>query len=324
MIEGQWNHLLELARSTLKDGKKIVVFGWQDSNHNPDTRDLEKTGRVVFIINSKKGRRPKQIPNCLIVTTRFVDKNQHRILEKSRDSILFKGTLQIAEIKDLLGSCADLIFTQGKPNRIRIRKKHTIPQEEAVVEVCSTRAEEPNTVHVEEQTQTEFNETPSTPTEETVPMTTDIYVTFKNRFVELAHKHDDQLVSSALLKPLLKELGIKKSPQVMIREGYVTAIKRRDAIRASWYKLGPKLGGKEATKEADSVLTVPEPTDPIEKARYLCNMEETYRLNEAKLKEELEKLKLREAEIKKELEATGAQLVRVNTAKEILQKLKDV
>lgn len=91
-------------RNILQDGGHITICGWHDSDHNPQTREYAKTGRIIFLERKKKivGLR-----GDLVFFTRCISDDEEQQMHGKYN--IYPGLFQIPTIISILTECGDLI-----------------------------------------------------------------------------------------------------------------------------------------------------------------------------------------------------------------------
>lgn len=256
MLESQKKYLLGKIKKYLREGKRIVVFGWIDGNHSPETRRYGETKRVCF-----KHRKTDVSKNShdLVIFTKYVAHTDVQRINKSSSSV-YQHPVGVREIRELLKSCETEIY----------RKAHT------------------------QQSDTDFSDDLQTVVVETTPDLNDLeklllstevilseYEKLAARFAEAISTDPNQSISSHALTALLKELGFKEKTPVLAREGWFLPMKTGEMKKISRYTAGEKL------KELLSVGKKEEPQDPMDKLTFLIAQKPEYQAKIDQIREQL-------------------------------------
>lgn len=248
---------LENARATLSAGGKIVVFGWKDSNHSPETRQFVRIGgKVEFFDDTKQHVRCQK---SFVLFTRFISHSQVARLRKVGDNV-YPHPLGTGEIKNILLQVKDLLLVAETKTESIVPDSKTPERSLADLEAGITRG----------------------------VSTMDEYDRLAAAFQKEAATKSDQALSSFETTELLRSIeGLDKTAPKLADEGWLERFMRPGQQRAGAYKAGPLL-----RERLSSGAT--EPTDAIEKMQWLI---ERKPLLEQQLAEAEERVRRIKAEI---------------------------
>ena len=235
MLQRQKEYLIQLIRQVLTAGGTITVYGWRDSNHNPQTRECAETERISFIERKSK---IVGVQGDLVIFTKHV-KHADRYKMQGKFNI-YPRACEISIIKSVLLECKSLI----------VRKKI-----QADIQHSDFNGVNPGII-----TQ-DINEL-----EKFLLLTeviVDGYDKFACGFKSHAEKNPQKLVGAHAVGKLLKETGLKVHVRNLIKGNWLEPIVQPGKSKVGWYKAGEKL---QVRMDADRTE---EPSDPIEKAIFL-------------------------------------------------------
>ena len=273
MKEVHWKALLERMRSVLAEGKTITVLGWRDSNHDPQTRQLSREGRVTF---------HHQAPVNLRSNVGFAISNQF-IGHANFGRIKVRGeihpvVISNGQIKRLLKACDDLLHPpKAKPSMVvTTTLGNTVASPASVTPIVVPPTEDSLTAPL--------NQGPM----EMFPMEQPLEK-FAQLFKAEAEKSPDGLVGKNVLGEIRRAAGVMVTNSAMVKEGWLEARVSEGATNAGKYRATDKL--LSYVGEAAPIVS----SDPLIRARHLVaektSVEEQITLKKVELLELEEKLK---------------------------------
>lgn len=280
----QHRHLMQVIRDKLVKGKNITIFGWLDSNHSPNTRKYERTGRIIFL--EKKGKVAK-VSGDFVLFTEFISHPDQKKMQKTTSS-LYPHTVSIGLIKSILAKLESLIVAKPKASG------EGMTLEEIAI--------------LEKEQELSLNELEQILIDTEIIM--DKYERLATRFKDVSNSHPEGLVSINEVAKILKDLGFEKNARVLAKDGWLISHTSEGGKKIGWYKSGPKL--QELIKKGK----IEEPKDPMEKLDFLIKQEPYF---DAKIAEIQEQLALWEAqrarvktakEIKRKIEENAEEIKR--------------
>lgn len=262
--------IIAQIQAVIEDNLLVVVVGWKPSNHNAFTRQLPSS-KIRFFF-----RLPRKLPQRtgIVLFTRFVSHKETELagkMAKASNSILPLG-----EIRRILNAVfGPTVRQESKKEEVRV-----IPEKKP--EQVSARV-----VKLEEATALRAN----------------LFVNFARMFLEAVGNDPDKPLGKFRTGKLIREAFGKDIPpniaQQLVRDGWLEAIVQEGKTKTGFYKAGPKM------LEAH---TKPEPTDPIERAKWII-------AHEADLMARKQKLEMELARLQREI-------AKVTEAKELLERLQ--
>ncbi len=296
MKERVFDGIVEKARQALLGDLKIAVFGWKDSNHDRFTRGISPK-KVIFAgriqgIGESVG---------LVMMTRFVGHEDLDML-RARNAGVHPVIMTTGQIKLVLQQCQNHLIC------------HTSPTDSADVghEPTSTPELGLNELAAQLSTQGE--------------MEMSAIDAFCKAFAEKANaKGNDGHVGKVVLGELIRDHQIDLTVLQLGKKGFIIPVVSNGAKKAGRYKVGPEM---EKVLVAERL----EPTDPIDKARYLIANEVEFASELARREAELQaerdriaaELRAIEESHAGPIDAVKSKLARVALAKELMQKLTEV
>lgn len=273
MTEIHWRQaLLQRIRVVLAEGKTLVVLGWRDSNHDPQTRQLNREGRVIFY---------HQVPSSLGSNVGFVISNQFvghadferiKVRRETHPVVISNG-----EIKRLLKACDDLLHPPVTTSLVVVT---TVVSGETVEAPMLTTP----TVLPTVKTLTALLD--QGPKEALV--TTQPIAEFIRLFKIEAEKNAGGLVSKNIVGEIRRAAGVTSTNSMLVTAGWLESVVSEGATNAGKYRATQKLLGHVSEEPI-------EPNDPVMRARRLvaekAAVEEQITLKKVELLEFEEKLK---------------------------------
>ena len=241
-------------RDALATGRKVVIFGWKQSNHSPFTQELSDEKVRLF------ERLPDTLPQNVgvVIGTRFIRHAEMDRVRKQHSGDLF--TLPMGEIKRILVACADVLAPA--PKAPRVREVPMVTAAPAAPLPAPAPVQMPVTLKAE-------------PSEEE-KMDTDHV--FAKAFMEAVESGPHRSLSRNVVAKLRKNIfGDQKSIEQLVRDKWLEPIKSEK--RVSSYKAGAHML---------EIITSKEPADPIEGARWLISSKTDLEKKKADLEQELE------------------------------------
>lgn len=294
LSEVHFRALLHRIRNALEEGKKLVVLGWRDSNHDNGTKKISKEGRVVFCHEA-----PSNLGSSvgLVVSNKFIS---HKALQRiSVHTEVYSGVLTNGEIKRLLNACADLLHPVAKPLIV----KTVVPSKEVETPKLATL-----TIPVMEKTLTALLD--QGPEMEVIVEVQPI-IKFAQSFKAEADKNKDGLVGKKTVGKLFREAGLdmnRNSDLVVL--GFLESFVSEGSKHVGKYRATNKL---RQLVDGWSCIPIPanEPTtDPFTRAELL--VAERSQVEEEIASHENAVLGLRE------------KLEKIQKAEELLTQLRDL
>ncbi len=259
-------------KQAIKDGLLIVIVGWKPSNHDIFTRSLP-TNRVRFFF-----RPPRKLPRRagIILYTRFVS---HKEIERAGKSATTNSNiLQLGELRQILRS----VFADTVVVKLAF-KEEEVPMKPA------PKKSEPVLEHRDEVRLA----TPSP--------RVDSLLTFAKMFLEAVGNDPDKTLgkfrTGKLIRGAMGEVA-QNIAQQLVRDGWLEPVKLEGRNRVGYYRAGAKML---------EVHTAPEPTEPIQRAKWIVE-------NEGELL-------ARKQELLCELERLEKEIQKLNEAKDLLARL---
>ena len=257
--------IMQIKR-VIEDGLLIIVIGWKPSNHDTFTRSLP-TNRVRFFFRS-----PPKLPRRagIILYTRFVS---HGEIERASKSVTTNSNiLQLGELRQILRSVfggtaviKQALEREEVPMKSAPKRLEPVPEREDKAEL------------------------------ETSPPKIDPLLTFAKFFLEAVDNDPDKTLgkfrTANLIRRALGEELSANIAQQLVRDGWLEPVKLEGKKYVSYYRAGAKM------LEAH---TAPEPTEPIQRAKWIVENEGKLLTRKEELLHELDKL---EKEIQKVSEA---------------------
>ncbi|MDO8623844.1 MAG: hypothetical protein Q7R54_00605 [bacterium] len=238
MIERVMKAVLRRMRETLGDGYAVAIVGWRDSNHNQFTRELP-ADKVVFTDDSEV---PSRVHFALI--TRFVSHTTMAGLKKR--TILHNAALETGEIKRLLEGCADLLATP-----VRVESAASSAVVTPKIEVVSPLDAHHQILEYLTEPQQELSDMQK----------------FVADFLRAA-ANNNGAVSTKTVAKLRDEHHIVESATLLSKTGWLVAEAGSGKQKIGWYRAGEKILAMSKGLQT-------EPTDPIERAKFLIAQKET-------------------------------------------------
>ncbi|HCC05180.1 TPA: hypothetical protein DEP58_02640 [Patescibacteria group bacterium] len=235
MLHRQKEYLIRLIRRVLAAGGTITVYGWRDSNHNPQTRECAETERIRF---TERKSKIVGVQGDLVIFTKYI---KHADMYKMQGKFnVYPRACEISTIKSILLECESLIVRK----KIQTDTQH-----------FDFTGVNPGVI-----TQ-DINEL-----EKFLLLTeviVDSYDKFASEFKAHAEKNPQKLVGAHAVGRLLKEVGLKVHMRDLIKGSWLEPVVQPGKKKVGWYKAGNKL---QSRLDADKKE---EPSDPIEKAIFL-------------------------------------------------------
>jgi hypothetical protein len=282
----QYKSMAEQVKTTIERGGKIIVFGWESKNHDSFTRALEETDKVRFT---------KVVPISansvdLWIFTRFVGHSQAHGA-KNRGARVLTGRYEIREVKDFLKGIAYLVPDITQPSVVPPKS----PKEAAPAN------------NMEDVEKKRTRKTRSA-------IDNQVWHAIAIDFSKAVGDEPGGSLTRYELSPILaRHLGSGPQSHASRYPDYFEPLRPEGGRKAGSYKATDKL--LELITEPSEI----EPTDPLEKARWLINRQE-------KLMEKRDEIKSRYAAIQnaldKELEAVERDIQRAADARGFLEKLR--
>ncbi len=272
MIEIHRQALLQRMRGVLAEGKILVVLGWRDSNHDHQTRQTSREGRVMFY---------HQVPSSLgskvglVISNQFINHSDFNRIKARME--IHPVVLPNGEIKRLLKDCADLLRPAALPLSIttvvlnNVVEKPQSPIAPTIIESLTALLNQGQRKDKE------------------MVMTQQPIDKFIKLFRAEAEKNGEGLVSKNVVGELRRKAGITASNSAMVAEGWLEPVISEGSTHAGQYRATKKL--LEHTGEEPPI----ESADPVVRARRLIaeksKVEEQITLEKVTLLELEEKLK---------------------------------
>ena len=247
MITEQWQALLQHMRNVLTEGKTLVVLGWRDSNHDPQTRQISQEGRVMFYHQAPSSLRRNV---GLVISSRFID---HKTLERIKvRSETHPVVLSNGEIKRLLVACSDLLHPVAVTPLVvkTVALSDVVETPTPVVSVVP--AIEMLTALLDQGLRKETKKMEQQPIDK-----------FARLFKAEAEKSGNGLVSKNVVGEIRRTAGITTTNSMMVTEGWLEAVVTEGATNAGQYRATEKLLGHVGEEPPI------ESTDPLVRAQRL-------------------------------------------------------
>lgn len=253
------SRLSQEVQKRLKEGKKIVIYGWLPKNHTKETQELQGTKLVRFV--EQNARTSGVAGYVFVLMTEYIDhKDSDKI--KKRSIPHYPHTLSIKRIRNILQACASTIYTLAEA-----RKTDTGGLAQPEEDEESTLD---NLVELEQHI-----------------LKTEVYMDqydkLAERFKTVSSARPGGLVSTQELGKVLKELDFPKSArQTLRRNEWIIPVSLEHKQKAGWYRAGERLL-KRIQKGRQE-----EPVDTAKKMEWLIENKESFikELEEAKRKRE--------------------------------------
>ena len=283
--EVHFQALLQRIRHVLEKGKKLVVLGWRDSNHDSHTREISREGLVVFCHEA-----PSKLGSNvgLVISNKFIS---HKDLERIRvHTQISPGILSNGEIKRLLRACSDLTHPLvAKPLFVPVvpSKKVEAPR---FITLTIPEVEKPLTALLDQGPKQEI-EVESEPIKK-----------FAQLFKTEAAKSQDGFVGKKVVGKLLREAGIDAGRNsVLVAQGWLEPCVSEGSRNVGKYRATSKLRELEGGWSEVAIPVTPvnqSTTDPLARAQLLvaerAQVENEISLHEnaiLELREKLERIK---------------------------------
>ncbi len=278
LIEINWRQaLLQRMRVVLAEGKTLVVLGWRDSNHDPQTRQLNREGRVIFY---------HRVPSSLgsnvgfVISNKFIghaDFERIKVRKETHPVVISNG-----EIKRLLKACDDLLHPPVTTPPVVVT---TLVLDETVEAPILTT---PTVLPAVKTLTVLLDQGPKEALVTTQPI-----AEFIRLFKIEAKKNAGGFVSKNIVGEIRRAAGITATNSMLVTAGWLESVVSEGATNAGKYRASQKL--LEYVIEDAPV----EPNDPLMRARRLvaqkAAVEEQITLKKVELLEFEEKLKKIEA-----------------------------
>ena len=256
----------------IRQGKKVVVIGWIGRNHNALTRFLSEQGLVKFIAGDDL-RRDALNSDCLVLSTRF----RGHVVPGGGPGGSQWPVLNIGQIKSLLGPIAEKLVSAARAARKKEKEEmQKILTPPAPLPAAQGAGQDREPTQAEKETN------------------------FAAAFVAACHHEPDGKLSRNKANDLLrKHFGPKTRASAF-----------RHLIQGVIREGTKKVGSYKPTERLLEIATHPdlEPSDPVDRARWLVG-------REPQIKKRLE-------DLKKEIEGLEKQLQKVERAKNLLSQLE--
>jgi hypothetical protein len=269
-------------RETIAGGKAIAVIGWRASNHDSFTQELSPD-RVIFTKNTEL---PRNVGYALL--TRFLTHSE--VAKVRRQTDVHAIPLETGEIKRLLQACGDLL---AAPTQCESRVPSTSDSPTLPLIASPLDGHDQILDYITQ------------PAEEQAPMEK-----FAKAFMAVAEKTGLATVSAITLAKLRKEHELSESSLQLVQQGWIIPEIPVGGQKASQYRAGEKL----VTLARGTIV---EPTDPIERARFMISQKDSILAERATIV-------ARQASLVAELEAVDNKIKRINAAARLLDELAKI
>ncbi|MBA3733065.1 hypothetical protein H0W91_01680 [Patescibacteria group bacterium] len=273
VIDGQRVALVEKIKDVLRQGQRIAVLGWRDSNHNKYTRQLMDNGRIIFRhkIQSDLGGKVG-----LVILTKFIghdDFERVRVLRETFPIVVSNG-----EIKRILFTC---LGVQTLPNVLRnaTPERKPVPTPPAEVsKVSESQLLDQEMVEVVEQI------IPATEAPVEKPSMITVMEVFAKKFISESLSKKEERLTKYEVSALRREFGIKMSAHELIKEGWIEPFVSEGSKNAGSYKATEKMLALAGSLPSES-------SDPLVRARRLVESKDQIEGDIIRGEEEFTRLK---------------------------------
>jgi len=293
--------LIQTVGEVLGKNQKVVVVGWRDSNHSPETREIARTGLVEFVLDP-----PSRFGSNvgLILFTKFHGHAKFYQLRKNsfvHPVILSNGTIK----KILEGSRDSFVKAQDRITKEKLKAGTDLSWPVAVSAVVNHLTADIKPTSIAEHPQEQVMSENPTETPVTLPPSTPDFEKFKRLFTEQSEV-ENGMVGKVTLGNIRRQCGLEKvSNHDLVKQGYVISVVSEGRTHAGRYRAGAKM-----TSEVTPPHRAQEINDPIVKARILIG-------NEAMVMDEIRTIETR-------LENLKLELTRIKEARELIERIENM